>query len=243
MTLEPINAGSVVDLAYRRIRVLIEEGEAEPCARLRQGDLAKALAVSRTSIREALHRLATEELVEFKANRGFFVASFRLDAVIQRLELRRLLEPGIARLAAERRTDDDIDELEAIVDAQLNATTSRVSHDMSRGFHIRLARVTRNEQIVRVLESLWSLDIGRQLLARRSTTPGWKEADAAEHRAILRAVAAGDPEQAATLMDEHVAATHRHWSNEPGADADAHTHGGVAATVTGAELAPMSQPT
>ena len=102
MTLEPISPGSVVDVAYRRIRTLIEDGELGPSTRLRQGDLAEALAISRTSVREALHRLTADELVEFKANRGFFVASFRLDAVLERLELRRILEPGFVRLATER---------------------------------------------------------------------------------------------------------------------------------------------
>ena len=102
VTLEPISPGSVVDVAYRRIRTLIEDGELGPSTRLRQGDLADALAISRTSVREALHRLTADELVEFKANRGFFVASFRLDAVLERLELRRILEPGFVRLATER---------------------------------------------------------------------------------------------------------------------------------------------
>jgi DNA-binding GntR family transcriptional regulator len=221
VTLEPINAGSVVDIAYARIRALIEDGELGPNARLRQGDLAVALAVSRTSIREALHRLTAEELVEFKANRGFFVASFRLDAVLERLELRRVLEPGIARLAAERRTDTDVAELERIVDGQLSAATQRLAHDLSRGFHIRLARAARNEQFVRVLEALWSPDIGRQLLTRRSATPGWREADAAEHRAILEAVAAGDPDGAAARMERHVAATHEHWAREVAAEREA----------------------
>ena len=61
MTLEPISPGSVVDVAYRRIRTLIEDGELGPSTRLRQGDLAEALAISRTSVREALHRLTADE--------------------------------------------------------------------------------------------------------------------------------------------------------------------------------------
>ena len=221
VTLEPINAGSVVDIAYQRIRTLIEEGELGPNARLRQGDLAVALAISRTSIREALHRLTAEDLVEFKANRGFFVASFRLDAVLDRLELRRVLEPGIARLAAERRTDEDVAELEQIVEGQVTASAPRLAHDLSRGFHIRLARATANEQFVKVLDSLWSPEIGRQLLMRRSATLGWREADAAEHRGILQAVAAGAPEAAAALMERHVAATHEHWAREIAAEREA----------------------
>ena len=212
--LEPIRPGSVVDVAYRRIRTLIEDGELGPSARLRQGDLADALAISRTSVREALHRLTADELVEFKANRGFFVASFRPDAVLERIELRRILEPAIARIATEQATEEDVLVLQRIVASQFEAPTSRLAHDMSREFHIQLARTTRNEQFVRVLEGLWSLDIGRQLLARRSVDPGWQEDDANEHRAILIAVAAREADRAADLMDRHIALTQQHWSQE-----------------------------
>jgi len=218
VTLEPISPGSVVDVAYRRIRTLIEDGELGPSTRLRQGDIADALAISRTSVREALHRLTADELVEFKANRGFFVASFRLDAVLERLELRRILEPGFVRLATERATEDDLRVLEEIVAAQFTASTSRVAHDTSREFHIQLARTTRNEQFVRVLEGLWSLDIGRQLLARRGTNPGWQEEDANEHKEILAAVVARDGARAEELMDRHIALTQEHWSKEASTD-------------------------
>ena len=218
VTLEPIRPGSVVDVAYRRIRTLIEDGELGPSTRLRQGDLADALAISRTSVREALHRLTADELVEFKANRGFFVASFRLDAVLERLELRRILEPGFVRLATERATEEDLRVLEEIVAAQFTASTSRVAHDTSREFHIQLARTTRNEQFVRVLEGLWSLDIGRQLLARRGTNPGWQEEDANEHKEILAAVVARDGARAEELMDRHIALTQEHWSKEASTD-------------------------
>lgn len=211
-SLERIDPGSVVDLAYRRIRTLIEGGDLGAGARLSQGDLAGALAVSRSTVREALHRLSAEELVEFRANRGFFVASFHLDAVLARLELRLLLEPGIAGLAASRATAEQIAALGQIIDTQLSARTSQLAHDMSRGFHIELARATGNGQFVRVLDSLWSLDIGRQLLARRSVVPGWNAADASEHRSILDAVAAGDADAAAMRMQRHVAATIAHWS-------------------------------
>ena len=218
--IERISAGSVVDIAYVRIRGLIEEGGLGPSARLRQGDLADALGISRTSVREALHRLTAEELVEFKANRGFFVASFKLDAVLERLELRQIMEPGIARFAAARRTDEHLRELQEIVDGQFAADTPRVAHDLSRTFHIRLAATTGNEQFGKVLESLWSVDIGRRLLARRSATPGWQTHDAMEHRGILRAVSDRNEDLAADLMREHLAATYHHWAEQARAERD-----------------------
>ena len=140
------------------------------------------------------------------------MASLHLGAVLERLELRLLLEPGIARTAALRATPEALGSLEEIIAAQVTAKTPQLAHDMSRGFHIELARSTGNDQFVRVLEGLWSLDIGRQLLAQRSAVPGWREADAAEHRSILEAVAARDAGQAADRMRRHVSATIEHWS-------------------------------
>ena len=95
-----IRADSVVDLAYERIRSMLVEGEIPPGARLGQVELAEQLGISRTPIREALRRLTGEGLAEFLPNRGFRAASPGLDDVLRRLEVRSLLEPGIARLAA-----------------------------------------------------------------------------------------------------------------------------------------------
>ncbi len=95
---------SVVDRAYERIRELVLSGEIAPGAKLGQVELAERLGISRTPVREALRRLSAEGLVEPLPNRGFAAADLGLDAVLRRLEVRAILEPGIARLAAERRT-------------------------------------------------------------------------------------------------------------------------------------------
>ena len=207
-----IKADSVVDLAYDRIREMIEDGDLAPGARLGQGELADAFGISRTTVREALHRLAGELVVEFETNRGFFVTPFRLDAVVHRLEVRRVLEPEIVRLAAQRMTASDLDELAEIVNAEARATSSRTAHDLSREFHARLAHATGNAEFVRILESLWTGDIGRQLVERRRSSVDWQSADTSEHRAIVDALRAGDGDKAAELMARHVGDAHAHWS-------------------------------
>jgi DNA-binding GntR family transcriptional regulator len=216
--LEPIRAGSVTELAYERIRSSIVDGKLPPHARLHQGELADSLGISRTSVREALHRLTSESLVEFHRHRGFFVAApLRLDAVVARLEVRVLLEPGIARLAAERRTDDHVTALRRAVQGESRARSPRAAHDLSREFHFLLAQATGNSELVRMLESLWTIDVGRQLLAMRVTSPEWQAEDVSEHEAIAEAVAAGDGDLAAAHMLRHVAEAHAHWSEEAAA--------------------------
>jgi len=209
-----IRADSVVDLAYERIRSMLVEGEIPPGARLGQVELAEQLGISRTPIREALRRLTGEGLAEFVPNRGFRAASPGLDDVLLRLEVRSLVEPGIARLAAERRTEEHLAALRASIERETAADTRIAAHDASRDFHVVLAHATGNRELVAVIESLWIVEIGRRLLAARATSAGWKRADVAEHRALLAAVTARDGELAARLMAEHIGEALQHWEHE-----------------------------
>jgi GntR family transcriptional repressor for pyruvate dehydrogenase complex len=220
---EPIRVGSVAEIAYDRIRALIVNGSTPPNTRLHQGELATAFGISRTSVREALHRLAAEELVEFRRNHGFFVAApLHIDSVVERLEVRLFLEPGTARLAAERRTDDDIRELARIVKAEAQAKSPRVAHDRSREFHMALAHAARNSELAQVLDSLWTVDVGRQLLARRVESPTWQAEDVAEHEAIATAVAERNADRAAELMHQHVAEARSHWAQQAAEERGSH---------------------
>ena len=210
---QPLRVRSVVGLAYDAIRELIVSGALAPGARVGQAGLAEQLGISRGSVREALRRLAGDGLVEFEVNRGFFVADFGLDVVLERLEARLLLEPEIARLAAARRTGADVASLRAAIDEERRAATSDAAHDASRAFHLALATATQNEQLWRLIDGLWIADVGRRLLARRYATPTWQANDAHEHEVILAAVEAGDAESAETLMRRHDEDALRHWSD------------------------------
>ena len=77
-------------------------------------------------------------------NRGFWAADLGLDAVLPRLEVRLILEPGIARLAAERRNDRDLTELRRTIAREERARSGLAAHDASREFHFVLARATGN---------------------------------------------------------------------------------------------------
>ncbi|MEW6638606.1 MAG: GntR family transcriptional regulator, partial [Actinomycetota bacterium] len=176
-----IRVDSVVDLAYRRIRDLVLSGELAPGARLGQVELAERFGISRTPVREALRRLAGEGLVDQISNRGFRVADLGLDAVLRRLEVRALLEPGIARLAAERRSKRDVERLKAAISREEVARSGIAAHDASRDFHVALARAAGNEELVRVLETLWLVEVGRRLLSKRYAVSDWQAEDVEEH--------------------------------------------------------------
>lgn len=208
----PLRVRSVVGLAYDELRAMIVDGRLAPGARVGQAELAEALGISRGSVREALRRLVGDGLVEFEVNRGFFVADLGLGRVLERLEVRLHLEPVLARLAAERRTDKDLAALRRSVDDERSARTAAVAHDASRAFHLAVAKATGNDSFLRLVDSLWIADVGRRLLARRRTQPDWQDADVAEHAELLAAIEAGDGDRAESIMRDHVASAWRHWS-------------------------------
>ena len=144
----PLRVRSVVGLDSDELRAMIVDGRLQPGARVGQAELAEALGISRGSVREALRRLAGDGMVVFEVNRGFFVADAGLERVLERFEARLLLEPGIARLAAERRNDADLDALRrAVAGERTGAQRGRRGHDASRAFHAALAGATRNDAL------------------------------------------------------------------------------------------------
>jgi DNA-binding GntR family transcriptional regulator len=212
----PLRVRSVVGLAYDEVRAMIVDGRLQPGARVGQAELADALGISRGSVREALRRLTGDGLVAFEVNRGFFVTNVGLGGVLERLEARLLLEPAIARLAAERRTEDDLAALRRAVAEERAARSAAAAHDASRTFHAALVAATRNETLTRIFDSLWIEDVGRRLLASRRSQPDWQEADVAEHAELLEAVEAADADRAEKLMRGHVESAWRHWSHRAG---------------------------
>ena len=208
---DPIRVDSVADLAYERIRGYVLGGDVAPGARLGQVELAERFGISRTPVREALRRLAGEGLVNLHSNRGFRVADLGLDAVLRRMEVRSIVEPGIARLAAQRRTDEDLQRLEETIANEESARGGVAAHDASRDFHIALARASGNDELARVLGSLWLVEVGRRLLSRRTADPNWLHEDVREHREILTAVSEKRASDAERLMADHIGRAVHHW--------------------------------
>ena len=208
---DPIRVDSVADLAYERIRGYVLGGEVPQGARLGQVELAERFGISRTPVREALRRLAGEGLVDFHSNRGFRVADLGLDAVLRRMEVRSIVEPGISRLAAQRRTEEDLQRLEEAISSEEGALDGVAAHDASRDFHVALAHASGNDELARVLNSLWLVEVGRRLLSRRTADPNWLHDDVAEHREILTAVSENRASDAERLMAEHIGRAVHHW--------------------------------
>jgi DNA-binding GntR family transcriptional regulator len=195
------------DLAYTRVRGLILSGELAPGAVLPQAALAQQIGISTTPLREALRRLKQEGLVELDAHRDARVRPLDATEARDLLELRRSLDPLAASLAAQRRTDTDLDELRVALDGleALSTSPSIAQLESHHRFHAAIHRASHNALLVQTLDGLWvKTDRYRRHGLETGRSDDELEARATEHRQLFEAVRDGDADTAADLMRRHV---------------------------------------
>lgn len=178
--------------------------------------LAEQLGVSRTVIREATKRLELQGLIEVQHGIGIKVVdklhkplngSLALlipdtaDRLRQLLEVRLLVEPEVARLAAERVNPAALRALKQVQARLAAATDLEEAIELDLEFHRQLVRASGNEVLVLLLESLG--DLGRQSRSVTVSTTGSARAHE-QHEAVLAAVAAGDADRAHAAMQFHI---------------------------------------
>jgi DNA-binding FadR family transcriptional regulator len=180
-------------------------------------DLATAFSVSRPTIREAVIALELDGLVEVKTGSGVYViARFPKTGSpgvtdigpFELLEARRGVEAEAAALAAQRITDAELDELEALVaEMELeNKTDVVMSEDADRRFHMTIARATQNSAMIAIIEMLWDVRNRSPQSVRfleHVRAHGVKPI-IDEHAAILDALRQRDPVLARAAMRQHL---------------------------------------
>ena len=203
---------SVVDLAadraYLAIRGLIVSLELPPGAVIDERMLMERLGLGRTPVREALRQLAQEQLVEVFPRRGMFVTGVDVRDLARISEVRAALEPEAARLAAERATDEERDELTALSDqikrgADMMGLDERIHRAIYAAAHNHLLEKTLGEYYVLALR-IWMIALERDEAL---------ESAVEAHRPLLNDIALGNGDRAAERMRSHVqdfeAAMHR----------------------------------
>jgi DNA-binding GntR family transcriptional regulator len=190
---------ALADRAYFAIRELIVSLELRPGSVVNERELMERLELGRTPIREAVRRLAQEQLVEVFPRRGMFVTNVDVRDLARISEVREALEPEAARLAAERATDAERDELAALGDeikrgADLMALDERIHRAVYTAAHNDLMEKTLGEYYVLALR-IWMIALDR--------SSDLEEAVEA-HRNLVLAIVNGAGEQAADLMRAHV---------------------------------------
>ena len=202
-----------------RLRVMILDGTF-PAGRPLPAErsLAEQFAVSRGSIRDAFRTLETVGLLVARHGQGTFpqeldvdrlvaplasILSYRHDLQDELLDVRRMFEPAVARVAATRVTDEDLAQLQRILDAQLKKLkTGRSAIVEDTAFHEVLARATRNRVVVSIMATLNDLLVESRKLALKQK--GRPARSVLGHRAVIAALRRRDADAAASAMRQHI---------------------------------------
>ncbi len=194
----------------------IESGELTTGEKLPpEAELAESFRVSRNSLREALKTLDTFGIIESLHGQGTFVSKNAMqripnievlqllsdnDDLQNLLDARLVLEPGIARLAAMRRTDADIDKLSESLDTFVSN-----SHGLSSMFHIRLSEAANSPVLHGFLQTIFQkLVYTPYPLLQEKLLADQHDDEIREHKEILDAIIEGDGDAAQELMHLHL---------------------------------------
>jgi DNA-binding GntR family transcriptional regulator len=184
----------LIEIAYRRIKADLIQCRILPGAEMFEAQLAAELRMSKTPVREALQHLVHEGFVSVSSRRSYRAAPITVADVQEIFELRMLLEPAAAANAASRATQNQIDELKALVTSRPRGDDELPSPRID--FHVALARASGNRRLARALEAL--LDETARLFHLLDVT------DAAHlpphaHRDLVTAIEQRDAEAARNL--------------------------------------------
>lgn len=191
--------------AYERLRRAIVLGEIRPNERLVEVDLAAALNVSRTPIRESLQRLAAEGLVA-SAKRGWVVRELTLDEIREIYELREALEGFAARLSASRASESRLRALKQLIAGRASATASVDQRATlvanNEAFHQAIFKACGNErllqEIARTTQYYFNVRVASLYTDEEMLT------SASQHAQLVEAIAARDGDRAEEVMRMHV---------------------------------------
>lgn len=197
------------DLAREQIRERIISLQLPPGSVIDEASLMAELGLGRTPIREALKLLEAENLVVIVPRRGMFVAEIGLNQLQQLYEIRMVLEPLSARLAAIRITPPKLAQLRLCSEqmSQVDQLDVPTVYRIDRAFHRLLALATANDLLVRDITQHYNLALRLWHVVQDQLRPEDLALDT--HVALIEAVAAHDPERAEAVMIEHVRRFHQ----------------------------------
>jgi GntR family transcriptional repressor for pyruvate dehydrogenase complex len=203
----------------QQFHLLIRQGALKHGDRLpSERELSEQFKVSRSSVREAIRALELQGLVVSRRGSGTFISTESLDSVLDLVaanlntgeamlqdvfEMRHLMEPHIAALAAQRATADEVRRMQEILEEQqrqIDLGETGVESDTA--FHFALASATHNSALIKVVSAIE--DILQMSRDRSLQEPGRPQRSLASHRQILQMIEMGDAAGARGAMDHHL---------------------------------------
>lgn len=199
-----LQGNSLARLVQSEIERMILDGDLASGAKLTEATLADQLGVSRGPVREAFRMLEEAGLVRTEKNRGVFVRDVPIEEALEIFEVRAVMDLYVGRKLANGLTALELRELRQLVDAMDQAVKGDNAPDYHRfnlQFHDRLLELAGNAKLTATYRKLVN---ELSLFRRQNLTSESMAVYSKEHRAIVKAIAAGDPEAAGQAMYRHV---------------------------------------
>ena len=192
------------EIVFESLRDAIISGVLEPGERLMEIQLAQEMGVSRTPVREAIRKLELENFIIMIPRRGAYVAGVSLKDVADVFEIRSALEGLAAGLAAERITEDELEQMERTLFYRAAEGEQDIEQFVKSDtdFHALVYKASRNERLIQILENL-----REQIQRFRATSlavPGRNKLAIEEHRMIVEALRSHNIEEAQSLAMAHI---------------------------------------
>ena len=214
----------------QQFHALIRQGALQHGDRLpSERELSEQFKVSRSSVREAIRSLELQGLVVSRRGSGTFINTENLDAALDLVaanlnggaaalqdvfEMRHLMEPHIAALAAQRATGEEVARLgEILEEQQRQIDLGETGVESDTAFHFTLAAATHNSALIKVVSAVE--DILQMSRDRSLQEPGRPQRSLASHSRILQMVERGDASGAREAMNHHLTAVEPSTGNTP----------------------------
>ncbi|MFD9738733.1 GntR family transcriptional regulator [Umezawaea sp. NPDC059074] len=187
------------------LRAAILRGEYAPRQRLIESDLVEQYDTSRFVLRNVFTRLANEGLLELQPNRGARVREITVAEAIEITEIRRAVEGFVAARAAERITDEEVVDVQALGAEMASAVEHAdmvLYSELNARLHGKVRSIAGHSSATRILEQLNGQMVRHQF--RLSLVPGRPSVSLPEHLAIVDALCSRDPDRAERAMRVHL---------------------------------------
>lgn len=202
-------AVSAAEGTYARLRAMLVDGEFGPGARLPEAELTRLLGVSRTPLREALRRLQSDGLVML-SNRGVIVAQPSPDEIADLYGYRAVLEAFTAELVALRHRRGEIAPAQIRLLRELREDVERgrdadATASANLDLHRFIATLSDNSYAREALSRVWDI-ISISSAENLAEDATWRAQIDEDHREIVEAIEAGEPDRASAAARRHVLA-------------------------------------
>jgi len=197
--------GTLADRVYENLRADILSNRLPPDSPLQEGAIANALEVSRGPVREALRRLEAVGLVSLIPRRGAVVSSLSREEFLDAYRVREALETLAMRLATPRLGVEDLAELDRLHDLMIQHAAAEdldAFFAANTAFHALIVDRSGNRQLQQFYQPL--VNQMRRYQLRSALLRGGPARSCEEHHMILEAIKAGNADQAAALLSEHI---------------------------------------